>query len=202
VQVTLRDGATATADDAVVAVPFNTLGEITFDPPLSEGKRAAIEEKQASRGLKAWVRIKTAIRQPIFAMAPDTEVVNYAHTEDVYDDGQLLVVFGPDPRRFADLDDPMEMQTALRRLIDEDVEIVAMQAKSWLADEFAQGAWAVFKPGQITNYMRELQSPEHNVHLIGADLASGWNGFIDGAIESGARVASRLTHRTAAVWPR
>ncbi len=66
-------------------------------------------------------------------------------------------------------------------------------AKSWLDDEFAQGGWAVFRPAQLTSYLRELQRPEGSVHLVGSDLADGWNGFIDGAIESGARVAHRLT---------
>lgn len=193
VEVTLRSGWTATADDVVVAVPLNTMADLTFEPPLGEVKQAAIQEKQPSRGLKAWVRVKSTRLEPLIAMAPDSEVLHYAHTEEVYDDGQLLVVFGPDPRRFADLSDPAEMQAALRHLIGDEVEVVAMEAKSWLADEFAQGAWSVLRPGYLTNYLRELQAPEGHVHLVGSDVADGWNGFIDGAIESGARVASRLT---------
>lgn len=194
VTVTLRDGSVITADQVVVTVPLNTLSDIKFTPSLSQEKRAFISEKQASRGVKAWVRIKTDVREPLIAFAPDDEVLHYAHTEEVYHDGQLLVVFGPEPRRFDDINSVDEMQAALRRLIFNDLEVVAMESKSWLDDEFAKGAWSVYRPGQLTSYLTEMQRPEGRVHLAGGDLASGWTGTIDGAIESGARVASRLTH--------
>ncbi len=193
VTVTLRDGTAVTADDVVATVPLNTLGEIEFTPPLGTEKRKFISEKQASRGVKVWVRIKTEKRQPLMAFAPDDEPLHYAHTEEVYDDGQLLVVFGPDPRRFDDISSVDEMQAALRRLLFDDLEVVAMESKSWLDDEFAQGAWSVYRPGQLTAYLTEMQRPEGRIHLAGGDFALGWTGSIDGAIQSGARVAHRLT---------
>ena len=36
---------------------------------------------------------------------------------------------------------------------------------------------------------RKIQRPEGRVVLAGADIADGWSGFIDGAIESGLTAA-------------
>jgi monoamine oxidase len=36
-----------------------------------------------------------------------------------------------------------------------------------------------------------MQEPEGRVLLAGSDLADGWAGFIDGAIESGLRAGAR-----------
>ena len=53
------------------------------------------------------------------------------------------------------------------------------------------------RPGQLTGALRALQEPERRIVLAGSDIATGWNGFIDGAIESGfraARTARRVLH--------
>ena len=41
-----------------------------------------------------------------------------------------------------------------------------------------------------TRYHDEMRRPEGAVLLAGSDLANGWAGFIDGAIESGLRAGS------------
>jgi monoamine oxidase len=64
-------------------------------------------------------------------------------------------------------------------------EVVAATAHDWLADEFSRGTWAIHRPGWYTEFHAELRRPEGRVLLAGSDLANGWAGFIDGAIESG-----------------
>lgn len=68
-----------------------------------------------------------------------------------------------------------------------DVQSVA--AHDWLADEFARGTWAIHRPGWYEHHHAAMQSPGGRVVLAGADIANGWAGFIDGAIESGIRAA-------------
>jgi monoamine oxidase len=59
----------------------------------------------------------------------------------------------------------------------------------WTSDEFSRQTWANLRPGQLTA-VPELQRPEGNIHLAGSDYATGWLGYIDGAIET-AIVTSR-----------
>ena len=64
-------------------------------------------------------------------------------------------------------------------------ELVDATAHDWLADEFARGTWAIHRPGWYEHHHAAMQRPEGRVLLAGSDLANGWAGFIDGAIESG-----------------
>ncbi|MBV8954502.1 MAG: FAD-dependent oxidoreductase [Solirubrobacterales bacterium] len=64
-------------------------------------------------------------------------------------------------------------------------------AHDWLADESSRGTWAIHRPGWYEHHHAAMQAPEGQVVLAGSDLANGWAGFIDGAIESGFRAARR-----------
>ena len=76
-------------------------------------------------------------------------------------------------------------------------EVVDASAHDWLADEFSRGTWAIHRPGWYEHHHAEMRRPEGRVLLAGSDLANGWAGFIDGAIESGLR-SGVLAHRMAA----
>ena len=60
----------------------------------------------------------------------------------------------------------------------------------WLADEFSRGTWAIHRPGWYEHHHAAMRRPEGRVLLAGSDLANGWAGFIDGAIESGLRAGA------------
>ncbi|USP81287.1 hypothetical protein yc1106_08561 [Curvularia clavata] len=60
---------------------------------------------------------------------------------------------------------------------------------SWSNDPFTKGAWFAAAPGWATKNLKVLQEPHGRVFMGSADWAQGWRGFIDGAIEQGARAA-------------
>ncbi len=59
----------------------------------------------------------------------------------------------------------------------------------WNLDPYSKGTWCMYRPNVLTEDLTELQRPEGNVFFAGSDIANGWRGFIDGAVESGMRVA-------------
>ena len=73
-----------------------------------------------------------------------------------------------------------------------DAEVEEVAGHDWVADEFSRGTWPVYRPRQLTRYLRALQQPEGRVILAGSETANGWCGFIDGAIESGLRAARQV----------
>src|SRR5262249_56972357 len=95
VEVVLRDGDVVAGAAAVVAVPWNTLGGIDFEPALSEGKRAAASEGQASRGLKTWIRVRGESSLE-FASGPPDRPLSYVHPAGTVDGDTLFVAFGSD----------------------------------------------------------------------------------------------------------
>lgn len=188
VGVETRAGAVHEAAAAVVAVPLNVLGTVEFEPVLSEGKQEAIALGQASRGVKIFLHAcgdglrENAIR----AGHP----FGYLDTEVLFDDGtQLQIGFGADAER-CDASDVPAVQRALDEILP-GYELVAATAHDWRADEYARGTWATHRPGWYTRHHAEMRRPEGRVLLAGSDLANGWSGFIDGAIESSLETGAR-----------
>jgi len=194
IEVHTRAGDTLTAKLVIVAVPLNALPGIEFDPPLSEGKQEAIALGQASRGIKIFIH---ASGEPVFqnAIKPG-HAFGYLDTEILYPDRtQLLIGFGPD----ADNCDATDLASVQRQLdeILPGYEALAATAHDWLSDEFSRGTWAIHRPGWYTHHHAEMQRPEGAVILAGSDLANGWAGFMDGAIESGLRAGATALRRLA-----
>jgi pseudooxynicotine oxidase len=195
VTVRIRGGASLRAATAVVTVPLNALGRIRFTPQLSVLKQRAAAEGQASHGSKLWVQVRGDLPRALLALAPDDHLIQYLHTEELLADGQLLVGLGCDA---AALDvTRVEAVTAPVRALLGDVEVTATTGHDWLADEFSLGTWPVFRPNQTVRFLRGLQAPEGRVYFAGSETANGWNGFIDGAIESGLRAAREVASRGA-----
>jgi pseudooxynicotine oxidase len=187
VEVQTRDGGGFKGAAAVVAVPVNALPAIEFDPPLSEAKRRAIAQGQASRGIKIFIHARG---EPVRnnAIRPG-HAFGYIATEELFDDGtQLLIGFGLDAAGCA-ADDTGWAQRELDAIIP-GYEVLEATAHDWLADEFSRGTWAIHRPGWYEHHHAAMRVPEGRVLLAGSDLANGWAGFIDGAIESGLRAGA------------
>ncbi|TFV92802.1 FAD-dependent oxidoreductase [Blastococcus sp. CT_GayMR20] len=191
VMVSTRDGSSFTASAAVVAVPLNTLDAVDFRPALSDAKRTMVAQGQASHGVKLWA-VVTGVREPIFAMAPDDQPLTFVCSWDTRPDGaQLVFALGPDAGRLPPGDE-RAVRAGFRDLLPSTARIEAVTGHDWVADEFSRGTWSVWRPGQLAS-LEALQAPEGRVVLAGSDVASGWNGFMDGAIESGLTAARRVS---------
>ncbi len=187
-EVETQDGAGFHARVVVVAVPLNVLGAIEFDPPLPEDKQRAIALGQASRGIKLML---VARGEPVFQNAIRAgHPFGYLGSEELDGDGtQLMIGFGPDATR-CDAGDLPAVQRSLDEILP-GYELVGATSHDWLADEFSRGTWAIHRPGWYEHHHAAMRRLEPGVVFAGSDLADGWAGFIDGAIESGLRAGAR-----------
>ena len=63
----------------------------------------------------------------------------------------------------------------------------------WAAQEWSRGCpVGVAGPGVLTPYGRALRDPVGLIHFAGTETSDYWNGYMDGAIRSGERVAREL----------
>ena len=187
VEVETRQGELLLAARVVVAVPLNTLDAIEFTPALSDTKREGIALGQASRGIKIFIEAEgEQVSQN--AIRP-RHPFGYLDTEFACADGsQVMIGFGADAER-CDASD-LTRRPGPARPDHPRLPGARRHRPTWLADEFSQGTWAIHRPGWYTRYHAEMRRPEGRVLLAGSDLANGWAGFIDGAIESGLRAGS------------
>jgi pseudooxynicotine oxidase len=190
VEVETRAGESFAARAAVVAVPLNALGAIEFTPSLPADKLRAIALGQASRGIKIFIhaRGESVLQNAIRPGHP----FGYLGTESVNGDGsQLMIGFGIDAER-CDAGDLLAVQGQLDAILP-GYEALDATAHDWRSDEFSRGTWAIHRPGWYERHHRAMRRTEGRVVFAGSDIANGWSGFIDGAIESGLRGASLAT---------
>ncbi|MEU4226983.1 flavin monoamine oxidase family protein [Nonomuraea sp. NPDC026600] len=70
---------------------------------------------------------------------------------------------------------------------------IAYTEQDWGAEQHTRGAYsAVFPPGTWTQYGHALRTPVGRIHWAGAETATGWYGYIEGAIRSGETAATEV----------
>lgn len=183
VQLQTAEGTDYLTGTVVLATPLNTWPQIAFDPPLSAVKQRVARARHAGAGFKCFVRVNRSV-PGLLALAPAPQQFSFITSDTVDETGNWLVGFGPvAPPAFA----PAWAQTAIEALLP-GVQVTDVVGVNWNADPFARGTWATFRPGQA-QLLAELAAPEQRIVFAGADIAFGWRGYIDGAIESGLRAA-------------
>jgi monoamine oxidase len=193
--VTLEDGDVVAADAVVVTLPLHALRGL--DVELSAGKRAAIDTGQVSAGCKLWVRLRGE-HEPFVALGGADWPITFLQAEYHEGGDTLAVGFGPAAAAI-DPQDRLVVQEHVRRLLP-GAEVVEVATHDWVADPRSRETWPMQRAGQLTASLAELQRPEGRLVLAGSDYASGWAGFIDGAIESGMRAARTVGSMLVAVW--
>jgi monoamine oxidase len=63
---------------------------------------------------------------------------------------------------------------------------------AWQRDEFTKGAYAIYRPGQWFGVRPHLLKPHLKVLFAGEHLSDDWQGFMEGAIETGEAAAESL----------
>ena len=68
--------------------------------------------------------------------------------------------------------------------------------KCWDEDEWARGATAFYKPGQFSTLLPHVARPEGRIHFAGEHTSAWGDGWMQGALESGNRVAQEVNEAT------
>lgn len=183
-QVAVRTvgGSDAHARTCVVATPVNALRGIVFTPGLSAGRRRVLDEGILGRGVKVWVRLRGEVPSFI-GLAPQGHPLSILEFESYVDGDTRAVGFGPSARDL-DLHDREAVERAVRVMIP-GADVVAAGGADWTNDPFSQTTWGSMGPGQMSRSFEDLQRPEGELFFAGGDIANGWGGYLDGAIESG-----------------
>jgi monoamine oxidase len=64
-------------------------------------------------------------------------------------------------------------------------------SRAWSGEPNYGGSYAVYRPGQVTNFWEVLRRPCGRMWLCGEHVAT-WTGYLEGAVESGERVAAEI----------
>lgn len=195
--------ATFAAQRVVVAVPPTLAGRITYDPPLG-GQRDQLVQHMPQGSV---VKFHVLYDEPWWrdeglsgmVLAPGEPIgVTFDCTPPTGRPG-LISGFFEGPAAVAAGEQTMEQRRdvvvdVLARAMGERArDVAAYVDRDWSGEPFTRGCYgAHLPPGALTVYGPALRRPVGRIHWAGTETAERWTGYIDGAIDSGQRVAAEV----------
>jgi monoamine oxidase len=174
----------------VVTIPSGPLAQVEFEPALRDAKQRAVSESHAGTGIKVWAIVQGALPAGWSALgrSPGLDIAWKIGEDEA---GSLILGFGRNAGAL-DPNDRAAVQQAFGAYLP-NVEVTACMGYDWTTDPYALGIWPSFRAGQITRDELVLSAPEGRIAFAGSETARRWPTYIEGAIESGFRVARELT---------
>ena len=198
-------GATHRADRVVCSLPFPVLREVALDPPFRGRQADAVAGLPSQPVTQLRFRARSrfweadGLAPSLFTDGPAGMFAAVRSGRDAEDvDGFTAWVMGAKADALDALPAPeaaalvIRAVEAVRPAARGQLDFVAH--KSWGADPFARGAWATFRPGQVSRFGGVMRAAHGRVHFCGEHLAEASRGM-EGAMESGERVAQEVTGR-------
>ena len=189
------------ADRVICAVPFTVLRRIKVSPDFTPEKRRAVAEMPYTSVARTYLQTshKFWLEEGLSGYA-STDLSNMF----VFDaaPGQtarrgILETYdaGPRARQVTAMREGERVYSALA-LVEKVLprvrgEFEVGATKCWDEDEWARGAYAWYRPGQMTSLMPHVARAEGRVHFAG-EHASSLFGWMQGALESGSRAAREV----------
>ncbi|MDQ6785194.1 MAG: FAD-dependent oxidoreductase [Acidobacteriota bacterium] len=188
-----------TADACICTTPTASLRRIKFNPPLPSVQLEAAQKLIYARICKNSVLYEKRFwKDENFSMVSDTTSHYYFHsTQNQTGTEGILTSYaiGEKADVLASQSDERRMKIVARDLVDfnEDAPKLAkgIASYAWQRDRFTEGAYALYRPGQWFGIRPILARPHGKVLFAGEHLAD-WQGFMEGAIETGEAAALSL----------
>ena len=191
-------------DYAIVAIPFSVLRQVEVMTPFSREKQRAIRQLNYSASTKILFQVSERIWESedgITGGATVTDLpirrMNYPTPDPSTPRGVLLASYtwDQDAARWGAMDEETRLEEALEDVarihprIRDVYEVGASHA--WYDDRYANGAFAMFEPGQLTTLQPDILQPEGRIQFAG-EHCSLYHAWIQGALESGLRAARAI----------
>jgi monoamine oxidase len=198
----VADGGTWVAKRVVVTVPMPMADRIRYSPPLPTAR----DQMTQRVGMGATTKVLTLYDKMFWrdqllcgeAVCTDGPVaVTFDNTTEGGQPSLLSFIAGVPARGWSER--PEEQRRSL--VIDTLVRYFGEDARNpshyvevdWAVEPFILGApIATFPPGTLTAFGEALRTPVGRIHWAGTETALDSTGFMEGALESGDRVAEEI----------
>jgi monoamine oxidase len=195
---------------SVCTVPVRTLTNIIFEPRLPDDQWDAAKQLQYARIMKTVLLFKERFwlktRRTKFSCFTDG-ASDFIFDSSLYQPQPYGILCSyaigdkaDDLKALLDAD-PNKLKQVIERdlmMIFPGVKLnaVAIKAQPWQTDEYTQGAYAFYRPGQWFGIRATLQEPHMRVYFAGEHLAEE-QGFMEGAVVTGEDAANNVLKASA-----
>jgi monoamine oxidase len=194
------DGVTARGKRVIVAIPPTLTSRIAYDPPLP-GHRDQLTQRMPQGSV---IKCMAIYESPFWREAglSGQATSDTGPAKIVFDnsppDGSPGVLLGflegERARTIGRLPAPERREAVLGGLARLFGPKAAKPAnfveRSWAEEEWTRGCYGCYMPpGAWTSFGDALRAPIGPIHWASAETATVWNGYMDGAVQSGERSA-------------
>ena len=198
------DGVTVTAERVIVAIPPALASRIRYAPALP-GYRDALTQRVPmgntfkvhclydepfwrAEGLTGQATSDVGALRLTFDNSPESGapgiLMGFIEGGDRW---RAWARRSPEERRATVLADLVRLYGAQAANPREYIE------HSWAEEEYSRGCYVGnFPPGVWTQYGEALREPIGRIHWAGTETATVWNGYMEGAVQSGERAAAEV----------
>jgi monoamine oxidase len=197
------EGLTARAQRVIVAVPPPLAARIAFSPALG-GQRDQLQQRMAHGAL---TKCAAVYPEPFWRergltgqAVSDTGPISTTFDNSPPDGspGVLLgFIGGPEAIHHARRPETERRQLVLDSFVrlfgDEAAHPGIYLERAWAEEEWSRGGPVCSPaPGALSAYGESLRRPAGRIHWAGAETATIWCGYMDGAVRSGERAAEEV----------
>jgi monoamine oxidase len=186
---------------AIVTIPTTRIRSLTFDPPLPTLQRSAITRLRYGPVTKTLLQCDRRFwrgRGRTLAYGTDLSVgaVWDGNEEQKGKAGILCLMAGglasAEARELLRKNGPPGLLRQLEWLGSSEATVLAAHAVTWEEDQWAGGGYAVFGPHYDPGLREWLARPHGRILFAGEHTSLRWQGYMNGAIESGLRAAAEV----------
>ena len=197
------DGVTVRAQRAIVAMAPALTARIDYDPPLPAARDQLVQRYPMASVIKCQAVYDTPFWRDeglSGQVVGDVDPVRITFDNSPPDGrpGVLLGFMEGEQARIFSRRSPEERRRAVLASFaayfgDRALAPGQYVERDWQAEAFSRGGYEGFTaPGVLTDYGDEIRKPAGRVHWAGTETATIWNGYMEGAVRSGERVAAEV----------
>lgn len=209
-RITVEDAGRAieklAAGHVIVTAPASVVRDIAFSPPLPHDQRDAVSRLKYASATKTHLEFdradwrKSGRPQAFATDLPIGAVWDGSEGQGRVPTPALLALMAGGSasaatRALLDEGGPARLLDELRWLGVRYGRLLSCQSVTWETDPWARGAYAYFDPAYEPRWRPVLARPFGRILFAGEHTSLQWQGFMNGAVESGQRAAAEVMAR-------
>lgn len=199
-------------DEVVISVPASCASRFTFSPSLPEESASAIKNTLYGRVMKTLIQSRRRFwtekghsYEYCFTGSDVGDLYNATQNQRGVR-GLLTCYSGGSIADGMSKHTPEERISNVRQVCEEvwpgsEAYLEGAVHRFWNDEEWTRGSYAYFAPGQMVTVRQWLRVPVGRLHFAGEHTAD-WQGYMNGAVQSGVRAAGEIDPSVAARWRR